>query len=130
MIVAILICVSVIAVGQLGLFYWRASIANNASRQVSDRVRAAAGIKAGSVSSGDFRAILRVFDLTPDLGGAGRTYREIRVYYLIVEKIGRLIPPVASLAEAEMAMCSRFVAALLDERLERNTDSASQMRGM
>jgi len=129
-IAAILFCVSMVALGQFALYYWRASIANTAAKQVSDRVRLAAGIQAASASSRDFRAILIVYDLTPDLSGDGRKCRAIRVYFLFVEKIGRLIPPAANWAEAEKAMCARYVAAHLDQRLERNSGSATQLRGM
>ena len=130
MIAAILFCVSIVAFGQFGLYYWRASIANTANRQVSDRVRVAAGIPAASVTSRDFRAIMTVHDLTPDLRGPGGAHRAIRTYYSIVENIGRLIPPLAGWAEAEMAMCSRYVAVLVDQHLERNMDCAEQMRGI
>jgi hypothetical protein len=82
------------------------------------------------VSSRDFRAILRAYDLTPDLTGHGRRHRAIRAYYTFVEKVGRMIPPAAGWAEAEMAMCTRYAAAVLDERLQSNSDSATQMRGM
>ena len=130
MIAAILFCFSVVAFGQFGLYYWRASMVNAATRQVSDRVRVAAGLSAAPVSSRDFRAILSVHDLTPDLRGPGGTYRPIRAYYFVVEKIGRLIPPVSHWAEAEMAMCSRYLAVLVDQHLERNMKCASQMRGI
>lgn len=130
MIAATLFCISMVALGQFALYYWRGSIANTAAKQISDRVRVAAGIQTASVSSRDFRAILTVYDLTPDLKGAGRKCRAIRAYYFSVEKIGRLIPPAANWADTEKAMCTRYVAALLDQRLDRNTDSASQLRGM
>ncbi len=54
------------------------------------RIWVAAGIQAASVSSRDFRAILRVYGLTPDLSGDSRKCRAIRAYYFVVEKIGRL----------------------------------------
>ena len=129
MIAVILFCFSMVAFGQFGLYYWRAGVANTATQQVSDRVRAAAGISA-AVSSRDFRAILRVYGLTSDLRGPGRTYCAIRVYYLVVEKIGRLIPPVSDWAEAEMNLCSRYVAVLIDQHLERNRECEMQMRGI
>lgn len=128
MIAAILFCVSMIALGQWALYYWRANITTTAARQVSDRVRAAAGVQTPSVSSRDFRAILSVFDLTPDLKGPGRRYPAIRAYYLVVEKIGRLIPLLTTWAEAEMVMCSRYAAAVLEQRLERNSQCSTQMR--
>jgi len=130
MIDAILFCFSVVALGQFALYYWRASIANTVTRQVSDRVRVAAGISTTSVSSRDFRAIMSVRDLTPDLKGRGRKYRAIRTYYLVVEKIGHLIPLAADWADAEMAMCSRYAAVLADQHFERNTDHATQMRAI
>ena len=130
MIAAILFCLSVAALGQFGLYYWRASIANTANRQISDRVKVAAGIPAAPVTSRDFRAILSVNDLTPNLRGPCSTYRAIRAYYLVVEKIGRLIPPATDWAEAEMAMCSRYAAVLVDQHLERQMDCATQMRGI
>ena len=130
MIAAILFCFSMVAFGQFGLYYWRASIANIATRQVSDRVRVAAGIQSASVSSSDFRAILSVHDSTPDLKGHGHTYRAIRAYYIMIEQIGRLIPLVTDWTEAEMAMCARYAAVILDQHLERNTGCAPQMRGI
>jgi len=130
MIAAILFCLSMIAFGQFVLYYWRASIANTATQQVSDRVRVAAGISAASVSSRDFRAILSAHDLTSDLRGPDRTYCAIRAYYFVVEKIGRLIPPVTDWAEAEMTICSRYAAVLVDEHLRRNKECAIQMRGI
>ena len=119
-----------IAFGQFWLYYWRAGIANTAARQISDRARVAAGIPRASLSSRDFRAILSVHDLTSNLRGPARTYRAIRAYYIVVEKVGRLIPRLTDWAEAEMAMCSRYAAVLLDQRLERKMDCATHMLGI
>jgi hypothetical protein len=130
MIAAILFCVSIVTLCQFGLYYWRATIANTATQQVSDRVRIAAGITTASVRALDFRAILSVHDLTPDLRGTGGRYRTIRAYYFVVEKIGRVIPSLTNWTEVEMATCSRYVAVLVDQHLERNLDCATQLRGI
>lgn len=130
MIAAILFCVSIVAFGQFGVYYWRATIANTATRQVSDRLRVAAGISTASVGSRDFRAILSVHDLTPDLRGASGTYLAVRAYYSIVETLGHVIPWVTGWSEVEMVMCSRYVAVLVDQHLERNMDCATQVRGI
>lgn len=130
MIARIIFCFSIVALGQFGLYFWRASIENTANRQISDRVKVAAGIPAAPVTSRDFRAILSVHDLTPDLRGPGCGYRTIRAYYSIVEKIGRLIPSLTGWAEAEMAMCSRYAAVLVGQHLERNMACAHQLRRM
>jgi hypothetical protein len=128
-IAAIQFCVSTAAFCQFALCYWRASIANSATAEVSDRVKIAAGISA-SVSSRDFRALLTVYDLTPDLTGSGRSYKAIRAYYCTIEKIARLIPPLTSWAETEMGMCSRYAAVLVDQHLESNMNCAAQVRGV
>jgi hypothetical protein len=129
-IAAIIFCFSMVALGQFWLYYWRASIAITADRQISDRVKVAAGIPAAPVTARDFRAILSVHDLTPELRGSGCGYRTIRAYYSIVEEIGRLIPTLTGWAEAEMAMCSRYAAVLVGQHLERNMDCAAQLRGI
>jgi hypothetical protein len=130
MIAAILFCVSIIALGQFALYYWRATISNISTQRVSDRVRIAAGIRTPSPRSCDFPAILSVRDLTPHLRGSGVTFRTIRAYYFIVRKIGRLIPAVTEWAEAEMDMCSRYAAVVVDQHLGRNLDCAIKLRGI
>jgi hypothetical protein len=44
--------------------------------------------------------------------------------------LGKIVPPVASWAETEMATCSRYVAVLMDQHLERNLACAAQVRGI
>jgi hypothetical protein len=129
-IAAILFCISVAAFSRFGLYYWRATIAGIATQPVSDRVRVAAGISTTSLSSRDFRAILNVRDLAPDLRGRGGTFSAIRAYYSVVEKIGRFIPSATGWAEAEMTTCSRYAAVLVDQHLERNMSCAAQLRAM
>jgi hypothetical protein len=130
MIAAILFCVSIVACGQFGLYYWRAMILSVSALPVSDRLRVAAKISATSVGARDFRAIMSTRDLVPDLGGSSSGFRAIRTYYAIVEKLGRLIPTLAKWSEAEMITCSRYAAVLVDQHLERNLVCAAQMRGM
>ena len=119
-----------VALGQFGLYYWRANMENTANRQIPDHVKVAAGIPAAPVTSRDFRAILSVHDLTPELRGSGGGYRTIRAYYSIVEEIGRLIPSLTGWAESEMTLCTRYAAVLVDQHLERNVRCAAQLRGI
>ncbi|MBZ5698325.1 MAG: hypothetical protein LAN18_07220 [Acidobacteriia bacterium] len=130
MIATILFFISIIAVGQFGIYYWRASIAATSKVPVSDRVRVAAGISTTSLSSRDFQAILNVHDLTPDLRGPAGKFRAIRAYFLVAETLGHLIPSVTDWAEVEKTMCSHYIAVLVDQHLERNMACAVRMRGM
>jgi hypothetical protein len=129
-IAATLFSISVVAFGQFGLYYWRATIAATARQPVSDRVLAAAGIGASALGSRDFRAILMVRNLVPDLKGSGPTFRAIRLYYATLDALKRVIPALADWAEAEMATCSRCVAVLVDRHLDRNTAYAHQIKGI
>ena len=130
MIAAILFTVSIVAFGQFGLYYWRATISAVASQAISDRIRTAAGISTAVVGAQDFHSILILKDLSPDLRGPGGSFRALRVYYAVVEKLGRVVPAMASWSNAEMATCARYVAVLMDQHLERNLACAAQMRGM
>ena len=125
-----LFCVSVVTFGQFALFYWRAMIISVSALPVSDRLRVAARITTMAIGSHDFRAILSTYGLVPDLRGSGGSFRAVRTYYAVVEKLGRMIPAAAKWADAEMITCSCYAAVLVDEHLERNVACAAQMRGI
>jgi hypothetical protein len=130
MIAAILFTVSTAALIQFGVYYWRAVIAGVASKTVSERIRVAAGLPSSAIGPKDFRSILILNDLSPDLRGPAGSFRAIRTYYAIVEKLGSMVPAMANWSKAEMATCSRYVAVLMDQHLERNMATAAEMRGI
>jgi hypothetical protein len=130
MVAAIIFMVSVAAFAQFGLYYWRATISGIAAQEISERIRVAAGITHAAIEGQDFRNIIMLKDLSPDLRGPGGNLRTIRTYYAVVEKLGNFIPGIASWADAEMATCSRYAAVLMDQHLERNMACAAQMRGV
>jgi hypothetical protein len=130
MIGAVILMVSIVALGQFGLYYWRAMISGVAAQAISDRIRKAAGISARPIGALDFHSVLILNDLSPDLRGPGGSFRVIRTYYAIVEKLGKIVPAMANWSNAEMTTCSRYVAVLMDQHLERNMACAAQMRGM
>ncbi len=130
MIAAIVFMVSVVTFVQFSLYYWRAVISGVARQPISDRIRTAAGITAAQIGAQDFYSILSLHDLSPDLRGPNGSFFGVRAYYSVVEKLGRLIPAMANWANAEMLTCSRYVAVLVDQHLERNVACAAQMRGV
>jgi hypothetical protein len=130
MIAVILFAVSTVAFVQFGLYYWRATISGVAGQAISDRIRVAAGISASVVGAQDFRSILILKDLSPDLRGPAGSFIAVRAYYSIIQKIGKIAPAMSSWSNAEMATCSRYVAVLVGQHLERNIECAAQMRGI
>jgi hypothetical protein len=130
MIAAILFTVSVAALVQFALYYWRAVIAGIAAQPISERIRVAAGITAPQIAAGDFRSIVSLRDLSPDLRGPNGGFTGVKAYYSVVEKLGKLIPGMRSWANVEMLTCSRYVAVLVDQHLERNMVCAAQVRSI
>jgi hypothetical protein len=130
MIAAILFAVSMAGLSQFALYYWRAMLIGVAAQTISERVRTAAGISAPAISAHDFHNILILHDLSPDLRGPGGSFWAVRAYYATVEKLGNIIPALADWSNAEMTTCSRYIAVLMDQHMERNMVCASQMRGI
>jgi hypothetical protein len=130
MIAAVLLTVSTVALVQFALYYWRAVISGVAAQPISDRIRTAAGIVAPQIGAQDFRGILSLHDLSPDLRGPNGSFWCVRAYFSVVEKLGKLIPATKSWSNAEMLTCSRYVAVLVDQHLERNMACAAQVRGI
>jgi hypothetical protein len=125
----LLFCVSVAALCFTGLSHWRKRMRRVSALPVSELVRIAARIAGTTVGSHDFRVVVSTYDLVPDLRGSGGSFRALRGYYALVEKLGRWIPSMAKWSEAEMTCCSRYAAVLVGQHLERNQSSAAKMRG-
>jgi hypothetical protein len=114
----------------LELHYRRAKIVGIATEPISDRVRAAAGISGQVVGAQDFRSILSLHEHAPGLHGPSGNFRAVRSYYKLVEKLARLLQASANWANAEMTICSRYVAVVVDQQLELNLTRAAQSDGL
>lgn len=126
---ALLFCACIVSLGLFGLLYWRKRMRVVLALPISDRVRTATGITTTTVGANDFEAILQIHELLPDLSGSGGSFRGLRLYFGVVEKLGRLIPSMAKWSEVEMTRCARYAAVRLGQHLEDNRDRADQMRG-
>ena len=129
---AMLFAISIVALSQFALFYWRAMIAGAAAEPVSERTLAAAHVQEGRVTGQDFATLVRILAMTPELrqnsGGLG----VVRLYYSIVNSIGsfagKTIPAIAAWTEQELAVCARYAAVQVDRRLQANLELAASMR--
>ncbi len=127
MFIALIAAVSLVALAQFALFYWRAWLAVGAAAPISERVRQAAGIHAATPGSGDFGAVANLHELTPELDSNARGVAAVRVYYNALAHISR-IPALKAWGAEEMAVCSRYLAARLDERIAQNRAQWAQVR--
>src|SRR5207245_6955912 len=78
---AILLAVSVVALIQFTVYYWRAIVAGVAAKPLSNLILTAAGLTDESVGSSDFEAILNVHELTPCLKTGQGRLQAVRAYY-------------------------------------------------
>jgi hypothetical protein len=129
---AMLLTISIVALSQFALYYWRAILAGVAAQPVSDRVLVAAQVENGRLTPQHFPTLAGLHDLTPNLhpnrGGLGL----VRVYYKIIEGLdaflGKRIPTLAVWSERERVICARYAAVQVDRRLQANLDLAASLR--
>jgi hypothetical protein len=105
-------------------------ISGVAALDISDRIRVAAGIGTASIGANDFHRLLIVNNLTPSLHCCRSGYRMVRSYFAIIEQLGPIVPGLASWADAEMTVCSRYFAVLMGQHFERNIACAAELREM
>jgi hypothetical protein len=129
---AMLLAISIVALTQFALYYWRAVLAGVAAQPVSDRVLAAASVETGSLTGRDFEKLVGLHNLTPDLnpdrGGLGL----VRLYYGVIGAFSALassrIPALVSWIEQERTICARYAAVQIDRRLQANMALAASLR--
>jgi hypothetical protein len=129
---AMLLAISIVALSQFALYYWRAVLAGVAAQPVSDRVLVAAQVENGRLAPQHFRTLAGLHDLTPDLNPNRKGLGFVRLYFRFIESLdallGKRVPAFALWSERERAICARYAAVLVDRRLQANLDLAASLR--
>jgi hypothetical protein len=129
---AMLLAISIVALSQFALYYWRAVLAGVATQPVSDRVLAAAQVENGRLLPQHFQTLAGLHDLTPDLQPNRGGLRLVRLYYWVIAGLdavlGKKIPAFAEWSERERIICARYAAVLVDRRLHANLELAASLR--
>jgi hypothetical protein len=132
MFAAMLFAISIVALSQFGIYYWRAVLAAAAGQPVSDGILAAAGVANGRVTAGDFGTLAGLHELTPNLNPNQGGLSLVRLYYRAVDGVsallGRHMPSVASWCDQELTVCARYAAVQIDRRLQTNLELAASLR--
>jgi len=131
--VGILILVfSLAALGQFGVFYFRAVLASVASQPLTGYVQQIEGFPSRPLRGSDFQQLIELQRLCPQVGPDGRSLRAARAYFRLMAALKRLIngfaPSLHSWAEREQTLCAQFAAVLIDQRLARTAATAADMR--
>ena len=127
MFAAMLFTISVVAMSQFALYYWRAVLAGVAAQPVSDRVLAAAHVEDGRLLPKHFETLSELHNLTPDLKPNQSGLGLVRVYYRLLQGLG-LLPMLAAWSERERTICARYAAVQVDRRLQTNLEFAASLR--
>jgi hypothetical protein len=129
---AMLFAISIVALSQFAVYYWRAVLAAVAGQPVSEHILEAARVSNGKVTGQDFETLAGLYALTPDLRPGQNRLRLVRLYYRMVDAIGeaagRRMPAIAAWSEAELAVCARYAAVQIDRRLQANLELAAALR--
>ena len=129
---AMLLSISIVALSQFALYYWRAVLAGVAAQPVSDRVLVAAQVENGRLTPKHFQTLAGLHDLTPDLNPNRSGLGLVRLYFRLIEGLdailGKRIPTFALWSERERALCVRYAAVLVDRRLQANLELAASLR--
>jgi len=124
MFAAMLLLISIVALSQFALYYWRAILAGVAAQPVSERVLAAANLDSGRMAGQDFPKLAGFYELTPELVPGSRGLTLVRVYFRALEGLGALsrehMPALAEWCERERVICARYAAVQIDQRLQVN----------
>jgi hypothetical protein len=127
-----LFTISVVALSQFALYYWRALLTAVAGRPVSENVLAAASIENGCVTGRDFRTLAGLHDLTLELTPRQSGLGRVRLYYRLVDVMatiaGKRMPALAAWCEQELTVCARYAAVQIECRLQSNLELAASMR--
>ena len=132
MFAAVLLSVSVVALMQFALYYWRAVLAAVAGQAVSAGVLSAAHVDNRSVTGEDFETFATLHGLTPTLDPRGGGLGFVKTYYSVVNKVATMasqrLPGLASWCNQERAVCARYAAVQIDLRLQMNMELAEAYR--
>ena len=132
---SLILVISFAALVQFAVFSWRAALLSVANSAVIDEEAAAAPVYHKILETNDFLEVMGYQNVCPELGaGSGSKLLSVRVYYralAFLSSLGKAIgtAAVGTWTAGEMALCTRYAAVVMIQRLERNQVLASDMRG-
>src|SRR3989442_5613266 len=93
MFAAMLVTVSIVALIEFAIYYWRAVVASAATQPISESVRAAAGLDGRALRAGDFSTFADLHEITPTLQERIRGFGLVNAYYHLMSAVGQLSRP-------------------------------------
>jgi hypothetical protein len=127
-----ILALSVAALGQFVVFYYRAVLVSVAAQPLTGHVQQVEGFPSRPLRAEDFPTLVTLQGICPQVGPDARSLRVARVYYSTLAVMKRIIngtfPSLFNWADQEQTLCTQFAAVLIDQRLARTAAAAAQMR--
>ncbi len=112
MLSAMILAISIVALAQFALYYWRAVVTGVAAQPVSGQVLAAARLDTGILRGDDYRSLAELHKLTADLHAGRSSLGLVPLYFKIIQAIGTLASGrIAGLADWAESERNRLVGA-------------------
>ncbi len=134
---SLILVLSVAALAQFALSYWRALLLETAARELSRRALEA-GLAKLELGPKDFDVVISMYRLCPQLGERRSNLTVVRAYYRSIRALANLVESrlahalgldrLAGWTQREMQACTRYAAVLLDQRLTENLASAAKIQ--
>ncbi len=132
MLSSVLLLISITALLQFALYYWRAVVTGVAAKPISDRVFAAAGLAESQIAASHFDKLSGLHDITPNLERGQNGLGLVRLYYQTVQLIGKMagsrLPAVLNWSQRERVVCARYAAVQIGRRLDASLAMAASVR--
>ena len=131
---ALLFAISLVALAQFGLYYWRAVLTGVASQPISSEILEAVQVTESNLCGADFDRLVSLLSLTPELKGTHGDLGFVPTYFKLVGKaadvFGRIAPALLAWSERERVLCTRYAAVQIGLRLEANLAQAASIRSI
>lgn len=132
MFAAFILVLSVAALGQFAVFYYRAILVSVAAYPLTGYIQQIQGFPERPLRSEDFDVLLQLQQICPQVGPDARSLKIAQVYYRALSAAKRAVngflPMMNSWMEREQTLCAQFAAVLLDQRLARTAAEAAEVR--
>ena|ERR1700674_1024025 len=133
MIAALILVMSFAALAQFAIAQWRSMWMTVAAEPLSSCLQAATGIAGDAIGANDFELLVQTSEqLCPSPKERNSWLREIRIYYRVIRALDGMCAKhsagISGWAQSELKACSRYAAAVLDQRLNSNLAYASEVR--
>jgi hypothetical protein len=129
---AMLFAISIVALAQFALYYWRAILSGVAALPIPGEILEAVQVEESNLCGADFEKLASLLHLTPELKRSHVGLGFVPAYFKTVGNLsalfGQLSPALASWSEHERALCARYAAVQVGRRLEANLAQAASLR--